>query len=92
MKEQLNTESSKVSILVIDDDFQVSETIRDFLVSKGFDVETAHNGKQGICVLDLRIHSLRQRDRKAHDANHVAPSSPDRARPGSHRFWFSESD
>ena len=69
MKEQVNTESSKVRILLIDDDFQVSETIRDFLVSKVFDVETARNGKQGICVLDLTIHSLRRRDRKAHDAN-----------------------
>jgi DNA-binding response OmpR family regulator len=66
MNERLGTDSSKVRILVIDDDFQVSETIRDFLVSKGFDVETAHNGKQGVHVLDLRIDSLRQRDRKAH--------------------------
>lgn len=77
MKELLNIESSKVRILVIDDDFQVSETIRDFLVSKGFDVETAHNGKQGICVLDLTIDSLRQRDRKARDIDYVTPSSPD---------------
>jgi ActR/RegA family two-component response regulator len=59
MKERLVTDSSKVRILVIDDDFQVSETIQDFLAAKGFDVGTAHNEKQGIHVLDLRINSVR---------------------------------
>jgi PleD family two-component response regulator len=57
MKERLSPNISKVRILIIDDNLQVSQAIRDFLVSRGLDVETAHNEKQSIYVLDLRSKS-----------------------------------
>lgn len=43
-----NTLTPIFSILVVDDDPQVVATIRDILVSEGFDVETAENGKEAI--------------------------------------------
>jgi DNA-binding NtrC family response regulator len=39
---------SKARILVVDDEPQVTETIRQILVLTGFHVETAENGKQAI--------------------------------------------
>jgi len=39
---------SNARILVVDDEPQVTETIRQILVLTGFDVETAENGKQAI--------------------------------------------
>ena len=56
---------SKPRILVVDDEPELIETLRDILVFKGFDVETAENGAQAIGLLrgthhfDLLITDLR---------------------------------
>ena len=51
MDEQTNTHSSKPRILVVDEDFQAAETIRETLVSKGFHVEIAGNRQQAFNFL-----------------------------------------
>ena len=57
--------NSKPRILVVDDEPEVVETLRDILVFKGFDVETAENGAEAIDRLksahhfDLLITDLR---------------------------------
>ena len=48
--------TSEARILVVDDDTHVVETIRDLLGFKGFDVETAANGKQAIELLAVARH------------------------------------
>jgi len=56
---------SKLRVLVVDDDCSVAETLRDLLRFKGFDVETAENGKQAIDLIkrphhfDLMITDMR---------------------------------
>jgi two-component system response regulator AtoC len=58
-------ERLKARILVVDDEPELIETLRDILVFKGFDVETAENGAQAIGLLrgthhfDLMITDLR---------------------------------
>ncbi len=42
---------SMAKILVVDDDINVLETLRDILLSRGYDVEIALNGKQGLDIL-----------------------------------------
>jgi DNA-binding NtrC family response regulator len=41
----------KTRILVVDDEPEIAEAIRDLLVFAGFEVETAENGKQAIDLL-----------------------------------------
>jgi CheY-like chemotaxis protein len=63
--EKTRPERLKARILVVDDEPQVAETLREILVFKGFDVETAENGEQAIDLLksthhfDLMITDLR---------------------------------
>jgi DNA-binding NtrC family response regulator len=45
---ELGNHRSKAKILVVDDEPQITETIRQILVLTGFYVETAENGKQAI--------------------------------------------
>jgi DNA-binding NtrC family response regulator len=42
---------SKAKILVVDDDINVLETLRDILLIRGYDVEIALNGKQAVDFL-----------------------------------------
>jgi two-component system response regulator AtoC len=64
-KEKARPERLKARILVVDDEPELVETIRDILVFKGFDVETAENGAEAIDRLksahhfDLMITDLR---------------------------------
>ncbi|MGB2601396.1 MAG: response regulator [Candidatus Omnitrophota bacterium] len=43
------------TILVIDDEIQIVEILEEFLVSEGFKVEKAYNGREGLAMLD-KIH------------------------------------
>jgi two-component system chemotaxis response regulator CheY len=45
------------SILVIEDDIAVQQTLRDVLEMQGYDVITASNGKEGLDVLRSSEHS-----------------------------------
>ena len=36
------------SILIIDDDMDLCELLRDYLASEGFDVEAVHDGMEGV--------------------------------------------
>jgi len=46
-----NLQQSGVRILVVDDEPEVAETLRDILVNVGFEVETAENGKRAMGLL-----------------------------------------
>ena len=39
------------TILIVDDETQIVEILEDFLVPKGFKVEKAHNGREGLEIL-----------------------------------------
>jgi len=47
---------SRARILVVDDEPRVAQTIRDLLMFAGFEVKTAHNGKQAINLLESADH------------------------------------
>jgi DNA-binding NtrC family response regulator len=51
MMKKSSIHKSKARILVVDDEPQVAEILRDLLVFAGYDVETAENGKQAIDLL-----------------------------------------
>jgi len=48
MHQQANACSSKFRILVVDDDFQVANVIRQILQHEGYHVETAENGREAM--------------------------------------------
>ena len=49
---------SSPSILVIDDELQVLNMLERFLTRKGFIVDTASNGEEGIKKIDLKNYTL----------------------------------
>ncbi len=51
MVKKSGAQKSKARILVVDDEPQIAQTLRDLLVFAGFDVKTAENGKQAIKLL-----------------------------------------
>ena len=51
-----NVQDLKARILVVDDDSQTAETLKDLLMFAGFEVETAGNGKQAIELLTTARH------------------------------------
>jgi DNA-binding NtrC family response regulator len=51
-----NVQKLKARILVVDDDSQTAETLKDLLMFAGFEVETAGNGKQAIELLTTARH------------------------------------
>ncbi|MFQ5952551.1 MAG: response regulator transcription factor, partial [Candidatus Omnitrophota bacterium] len=47
-----NMEQEQASILVIDDERKITEIIGDFLISKGFNVEKAYGGQEGLDIVE----------------------------------------
>ena len=41
---------SKCTVLVVDDDLSLTQTLKDFLVEEGYEVETAHDGEQALAI------------------------------------------
>jgi DNA-binding NtrC family response regulator len=60
-----------IKLLIIDDDDFVSASLSDFLISKGFGVRTASNGKDGIASFEREQPSLVLLDQKLPDMEGV---------------------
>lgn len=56
MNKKARIQKPEARILVVDDEPEVAETIRDLLVFSGFDVEVAKNGKQAIDLFKSTRH------------------------------------
>ena len=56
---QQKTESSKLKILIVDDDKKLCRLVTDYLEPMGYEVEAAHNGTQGIkMILEGNYHAV----------------------------------
>ena len=51
-RETASPEATCAGVLLVEDDPDIRETVRDLLVDEGFTVQTAINGKHGIEVLE----------------------------------------
>ena len=58
---------AKKNILVVDDDREVLETFEEYLLLRGYDVDTAENGKEAIEKSKARYYNLALLDIKLPD-------------------------
>jgi CheY-like chemotaxis protein len=68
---KINMEEKKKSILVVDDDRSILETVRDILQFEGYSVETAETGREALEKLENHVYNLALLDIRLSDMEGV---------------------